>query len=195
MKKARFVYADWAAKNLPSENETATNLKKWFAQEEERWITGHLGFTGPHYFALTQGWAKDAWARPTRVLWRDIDDEIYGAYQLAQDKMWDLLVMKRREIGLSLIFGGIIPLSKALSMPGSTCGITSATKPRLREMFYEKLMFAYKNLPDNYRPSILSKRDEGLLHMGVEETKGVITGKDSKIISKETIDDPTAFET
>ncbi len=193
-KKPRFLYEDWAAKNLPSENESRTLLKKWFEQEEERWVTGHMGFTGPHYFALTQGWAKDAWGRPTRFLWRDTDDEIFGAYEMALQKMWDLLVMKRREIGLSLIFGGLIPLCKALSMPGSTCGITSATKPRLREMFYEKLMYAYKNLPDAYRPSILSKRDEGLLHMGKELTKGVITGKDSKIISKETIDDPQAFE-
>jgi hypothetical protein len=193
-KKARFVYENWASDHLISPNATNKEKKLWWEREEERWHEGHFGFTGPHYFALTQALAKDGYGRKTRVLWRDIDDEIYGAYAYAEQKMWDLMIMKRREIGLSLIFGGIIPLSKALSMPGSTCGVTSADKTRLREMFYEKLVYGYKNLDPEYRPAILSKRDGDRLHIGIEESKGVITGKDSKIISQETVKDPQAFE-
>jgi hypothetical protein len=193
-KKSRFVYEDWAAKHLISPNATLKEKTLWLEREEERWVNGHMGFTGPHYFALTQCFAKTARGNKTRIIWRDVDDEIYGAYEMAKQKTWDLMIMKRREIGLSLIFGGIIPLSIALSSPGSTCGVTSADKARLREMFFEKLMYAYKNIDPMIRPDILSKRDEGRLHIGIEEVKGIISGLDSKIISQETVKDPQAFE-
>jgi len=193
-KPSKFKYEEWQIKYGLNPNATPKEKAKWWAQEMEYWVTGRLNLVGPHYFALTQCMAKDAWGRTTRIIWRDVDEEIYGAYMKAKENFWDLLILKRREIGLTLTFGGVIPIWSALTSPGSTFLLTSADKPRLANMFDEKTKFIYKNLDPEFRPEIVHQRQDGYMHMGKEVEKGIIHGLDSKIIAKETVDQPKAFE-
>ena len=191
----KFVYEDWAAKYLLSENATKEEKKNWWKQEEDYWRTGRFGLVGPHYFALTQAHMKHATGKKIRPVWRDVDEEdIYGSYEYAKDKSLDMLIFKRREIGLSAVFGGIIPMCTALTMEGSTSLMTSADKPRLEAMFKDKLRPIYDNLNPDYRPSNIADRQTGYLHLGKKNPDGSYSGKDSQIITKETVDQPTAFE-
>lgn len=194
-KAPRFVYEDWASKYLINPAASRQEKIKWWKQEEEYWRQGRFGLVGPHYFALTQGTMKHATGAKIRPVWRDVDEEdIYGTYMYARDHQSDLLIFKRREIGLSAIFGGIIPMWTALTMEGSTSLMTSADKPRLEAMFKDKLRPIYDNLHPDYRPSNIADRQSGYLHLGKKESDGSYSGKDSQIITKETVDNPQAFE-
>ena len=161
----------------------------------ENWHEGKFGLTGIHYFALTQCMIKDARGFRKRPIWRDVDELIYEAYINARNTNHDLFVTKRREIGLSLIFGGVAPMWIALTNPGSTSLITSADKTRLETLFKEKTRIIYDNLNPYIKPDIISTRQVGYLHMGVKDQKtGEISGLDSQIITRETQDTPTALE-
>ena len=195
MKSSKFVYEDWFKKFGLSPNATAKEKDLWWAKEREYWIDGRFGLTGPHYFALTQGWVKDARGFKKRPVWRDIDDLIYEGYMDARRTNHDLFITKRREVGLSFIFGGIIPMWIAMTNPGSTSLITSADKKRLEALFKDKTRVVYDEFDEYARPGIVSTRQEGYLHLGRRDAKtGSITGLDSQIITKETVDTPTAFE-
>lgn len=193
--KAKFVYEDWFKKFGLSPNATTKEKDLWWAKEREYWINGRFGLVGPHYFALTQGFVKDARGFKKRPLWRDIDDLIYEGYMNARNTNHDLFVTKRREVGLSFIFGGIIPMWIAMTNPGSTSLITSADKKRLEALFKDKTRVVYDEFDEYARPGIVSTRQEGYLHLGRRDSKtGSITGLDSQIITKETVETPTAFE-
>jgi hypothetical protein len=195
MKKPKFEYNEWWSKYGLSLNATKSEKDKWWIQEREYWLEGRFGLTGPHYFALTQGWVKDARGFKKRPVWRDIDELIYEGYMEARRSNHDLFVTKRREVGLSFVFGGIIPLWIAMTYPGSTSLITSADKQRLTALFKDKVRVVYDEFDEYARPGIVSTRQEGYLHLGKRDTKtGTITGLDSQIITKETVDTPTAFE-
>lgn len=195
-KKSRFVYEDWYAKHGLSPNASTKEKDYWWEKErEEFWREGRFGLTGPHYFALTQGWVKDARGFKKRPVWRDVDELIYEGYMDARRTFHDLFVTKRREVGLSFIFGGIIPMWIAMTNPGSTSLITSADKKRLEALFKDKTRVVYDEFDPYAKPGIVSTRQEGYLHLGRRDAKtGTITGLDSQIITKETVDVPTAFE-
>lgn len=195
-KKSRFVYEDWYAKYGLSPNASTKEKDYWWEKErEEFWREGRFGLTGPHYFALTQGWVKDARGFKKRPVWRDVDELIYEGYIDARKTFHDLFVTKRREVGLSFIFGGIIPMWIAMTNPGSTSLITSADKKRLEALFKDKTRVVYDEFDPYAKPGIVSTRQEGYLHLGRRDAKtGTITGLDSQIITKETVDVPTAFE-
>jgi len=195
MKKSKFEYNEWWSKHGLSPNATKSEKDKWWANEREYWNNGRFGLTGPHYFALTQGWVKDARGFKKRPIWRDIDELIYEGYMEARRTNHDLFVTKRREVGLSFIFGGIIPLWVSMTNPGSTSLITSADKQRLTALFKDKTRVVYDEFDEYARPGIVSTRQEGYLHLGRRDTKsGSVSGLDSQIITKETVDTPTAFE-
>jgi len=83
----------------------------------------------------------------------------------------------------------------AMTNPGSTSLITSADKKRLEALFKDKTRVVYDEFDEYARPGIVSTRQEGYLHLGRRDAKtGSITGLDSQIITKETVDTPTAFE-
>jgi hypothetical protein len=191
----KFDYDQWASKFGLEDTATRKEKDLWWGNEREYWLKGRFGLTGPHYFALTQATIKDATGFRMKPVWRDLDDLIYGAYDKARTTSWDLMVTKRREAGLSLTFGGIIPTWVALTHPGSTSLLTSADKTRLEEMYKDKLRVVYDGLDDYIRPGVISTRQAGYLHMGKLDTKtGAISGLDSKIVTRETVDSPTALE-
>jgi hypothetical protein len=195
MKSSKFEYDKWFSKHGLNPNATTKEKDLWWAKERDYWIEGRMGLVGPHYFALTQGWVKDARGFKKRPIWRDIDDLIYAGYLDAKKTNHDLFVTKRREVGLSFIFGGIMPMWVAMTNPGSTSLITSADKKRLEALFKDKLRVVYDEFSDYARPGVVSTRQEGYLHLGRKDAKtGKVTGLDSQIITKETVDTPTAFE-
>lgn len=195
MKKPQFEYELWYAKHGLSDNATNKEKDLWWGKELEYWTEGRYGLTGAHYFALTQGFVKDARGFKKRPVWRDVDNLIYAAYEEARKSNNDLFVTKRREVGLSLIFGGIIPVWIALTNPGSTSLITSADKQRLEELYKSKTRVVFDSLNEYIRPGVVSNRQAGYLHMGKrEQSTGTIHGLDSQIVTKETVDTPSAFE-
>jgi len=194
MKKAKFEYESWAAKHGLNPNATKREKILWYEKEREFWHEGRFGLVGPHYFALTQGMVKTASGKRIRPFWRDADEDLYGSYVKAKDMGWDLMVLKRRELGLTLTFGGIIPLWIALTNPGSTSLLTSADKTRLEEMYKEKMRVAFDGLDKDFRPGVVSTRQWGYLHMGRMGSDGTVEGLDSKIVARETVDNPQAFE-
>ena len=76
MKASKFVYEDWASKYLINPNSTKQEKDLWWSKEKEFWIEGRVDLVGPHYYALTQGFVKDARGFKKRPIWRDIDDLI-----------------------------------------------------------------------------------------------------------------------
>jgi hypothetical protein len=195
MSVSKFEYDKWVAKYGLSPNASRQEKDYWWQKEAEYWVEGRFGLVGPHYFALSQGKVKDARGYTKRPVWRDVDDMIYGGYMEARRTNHDVFVTKRREIGLSFIFGGIIPMWVAMTNPGSTSLITSADKKRLEALFKDKTRTVYDEFDPYARPGVVSTRQEGYLHMGKREAKtGTITGLNSQIITKETVDTPTAFE-
>jgi hypothetical protein len=195
MKASKFEYDKWFPKYGLNPNATQKEKELWWGKEKEYWVEGRFDLVGPHYYALTQGFVKDARGYKKRPIWRDIDDLIYNGYLNARNTNHDLFVTKRREVGLSFIFGGIVPLWIAMTNPGSTSLITSADKKRLEALFKDKLRVVYDEFDDYAKPGIVSTRQEGYLHLGRRDMKtGKVTGLDSQIITKETVDTPTAFE-
>jgi hypothetical protein len=191
----KFDFDVWNSKHGLDPNATKKEKDIWWGRETEYWVKGRFGLTGAHYFSLTQATIKDATGYRMKPVWRDLDDLIYGAYEKARNSSWDLMVTKRREAGLSLTFGGIIPTWIALTNPGSTSLLTSADKTRLEEMYKDKLRVVYDGLDDYIRPGVISTRQAGYLHMGkIDNKTGGISGLDSKIVTRETVDSPTALE-
>lgn len=191
----KFDFEKWAAKYSFDPNGTKKEKEMWFRQEQEYWIDGRFGFTGEHYFAMTQAFFEKSEGGITRPVWRDADDDIYGGYHDAKSRFCDYLVLKRREIGLSAIFGGVIPIHTALCYPGSTAVLTSADKTRLEQLYKRKLMILFDNLDSDFRPGTIARRQWGYLHMGKQARKtDPVSGLDSIVVVRDTVEDPTSLE-
>ena len=194
-KSSKFVYDKWAAKYGLGVGASKAEKELWWNKEMEHWVEGRFGLTGAQYFFLTQSVIKDATGMRQRPVWRDLDDLIYQSYEKARSTYWDLMVTKRREAGLSLTFGGVIPVWVSLTNPGSTSLLTSADKTRLEEMYKDKTRVIFDQLDDYIRPNVISTRQTGYLHMGILDSKnGKISGLDSKIITRDTVDSPQSLE-
>jgi len=194
MATSKFEYEKWAAKHALNPNATRKEKALWYGKEMEYWVEGRGGLVGPHYFALTQGMVKTASGKRIRPLWRDADEDLYGSYMTAKNMGWDLMVLKRRELGLTLTFGGIVPVWIALTNGGSTSLLTSADKTRLEEMYKEKTRVVFDGLDPDFKPGVVSSRQWGYLHMGRMTQDGSVEGLDSKIVARETVDNPQALE-
>ena len=193
---SKFEYEKWWSKYCLSENATTKEKNLWWEKEREQyWLEGRFGLAPAHYFMLTQATIKTATGTRIRPVWRDLDDLIYGSYHEAKNTFWDLMVTKRREAGLSLTFGGVIPIWIAFTNPGSTSLLTSADKTRLEEMYKDKLRVVFDGIDSYYRPGIISTRQTGYLHMGkLDKATGEISGLDSKIVTRDTVEQPTSLE-
>jgi len=196
LKDPKFEYSKWEVEHGLHKYATRSEKDLWWGHEEERWRDGAFGLTGAHYFSLTQGTIKTATGAKIRPVWRDLDDElIYPAYNEALRTSHDLLITKRREAGLSVIFGGIMPVYTSYLNPGGTALLTSADNDRMMALFKDKTRIMYDNFDPYYKPGIISTRQGNRLHMGVSDrATGSVTGLDSKIICEETAKNPSAFE-
>lgn len=197
-KSPKFEYNSWAKKNKPDSNASKLEIERYLDKELQRWIDGHMGLTGIHYFELTQCKIKRGRGTEIRPFWRQVDEEdVYEPYYEAQRKKNDALYVKRREVGLTTIFGGVVPIWSSIVNEGSNNLITSADKDRIKNIFIEKVSVIYDNLEQGVQPKKASPgRQEGFMHFGVKDKKtGITTGTKSSIICKETVDKTNSFET
>ena len=166
--------------------------------EKKRFLEGYGGLTGPHYFYIQQCKIKLLSGATIRPWWRDADDLIFNSYDEARKIEWDLYVLKRREIGLSSIFGGCLPMYHAIMNPGSISLMTSADKDRIKALFSEKWRVVYDGLHPHLKSPLAKTRQEGYAlladEQGDKKSEKRYEGLGSQIISKETVKNPKALE-
>jgi len=186
VKKSRFVYKE------PDTFRTTYEKEQYWDIEEKRWHEGYRGLTGRHYAYLTIGRIKTVTGKIIRPIWRDGDEYIIEEYERSIKLTQDTMVIKRREFGLTSLFGGFEPIYQAITSPGCTSLITSADKTRVQNLFTDKTMVMYNGLDNYIRPNRLSERDSRFLHLAEKDKRtGKITGLDSKIVCRETADSDT----
>ena len=125
----------------------------YIAQEVERWVEGYNGLTGMHYFYLSQckiqkGTSGDV----IRPKYRDVDDWIFQEIEDCVKKELTLGVLKRREIGLTSIGAGCLPMYFIMTNPGCKIGLTSCDNDRVAAMFTDKTAIVYDSMSGLFRP-------------------------------------------
>ncbi len=168
---------------------------KYYDKKFKRWHDGERDLTGMHIFFLDECIIPDGFGKPIRPHWRDCDMELFGNWDQCIKNKDDLLVIKRRELGLSTFGGGVLPLYTALTRPGSDSVMTSASKTRLQGMFRKKTEFIYDRLDPYYRESKARKVQSGQLFIAKEDkSTKTFSGLQSSIWSIDTVKDPYGFE-
>lgn len=178
-----------------------TNLERlnYRAEEKRRCFEGYNGLTPYHYFYLTQCFIKIGTAGLIeRPQWRDCDGWILEGFHEARKRMFDMLLLSRREIGKTTIGGGLLPNYFMRMFPGSTSIMTSCDKDRIYNMFTDKTIVTFQNLSPDFAPKNMSKRqtkndvaleaDYGFLDQYGEKKVGR-----SRLFCKETVLKPDGF--
>lgn len=171
----------------------------YWSEEKRRWIEGHNGLTGKHYFYLSQCKIKHGTSGALiRPIFRDVDMWIFEAIDKAIGMGYDLGVIKRREVGLTSIGAGCLPNYYMRVYPGSTSIITSCDKPRIFRAFEDKTIIVYNNLHDDIQPAEVRKnqtKESVYLKTRMKEKlpTGEIEIRESDIYCSETAKNPSAF--
>lgn len=173
---------------------------KWLDLEKKRWLEGYNGLTGLHYFALSQCKIKKGTGGSIiRPYFRDIDERIYHGIDKAQKDGFVYGVLKRREVGLTSIGAGILPIHTMLCYPGSNSIMTSCDKPRVFRMFEDKTATVFDSLhpliKENFRQNNRdqSKNSVYLKAKIMVNEEGVSVPRYSDITCSETVTNPKAF--
>ena len=161
---------------------------KWWLQEQERWVEGHAGLKGLHYFYLTQVKIKQPRGNLILPWWREVDEFVIDEYYEATRLGLDICIYKRRGIGLSALFGAGVPLWKAMTEPGSTSLLTSNNRSKTEKLFNEKLAVAYAGLDEWIRPEKKSQRLTGYMTIDIKDNTGLTSGNNSNILARQTSD-------
>jgi len=156
-------------------------INAWRSEQRRRWEHGWADLVGIHYFYLTQMKIKNAEGNMIRPYWRDGDELVLREFMDCIENEQDFYVFKRREFGLSSIFGGLIPIWMSIMFSGSTSLMTSADKPRVDELLKQKFISQLDALEDWVAPErkrydtknsevILAEKDEDGKRTGNEAT-------------------------
>lgn len=174
---------------------TQVEKQRYWEEEMRRWREGYRDLTGPEYFYFQEVIIRDAEGALIRPYWRDCDHMIFNAIDICMKSEQDLFVMKRREIGLSTVFGGAMPMYFSLMFPGSTSLVTSADSKRIKELFSEKTTAAWQYLDEDIKPARARINQQGFMLFATEDRKTkTFSGLQSKIVGSETVDNPASFE-
>lgn len=164
----------------------------WRLEQRRRWKDGHAGLSGIHYFYLTQMKIKDAEGNLIRPMWRDVDEIILNDYLECLADERDLYVFKRREIGLSSLFGGLIPIYTAIMNPGSTSIMTSADLGRVTDLLSEKFIAQHGALEDWVQPKRTNyDQREGRVALAEMDEDGNQTGNVARVMCRQTSQKPS----
>lgn len=161
----------------------------WRVEQRRRWKDGHAGLTGIHYFYLTQMKIKDAEGNLIRPMWRDVDEIILDKFLECSENETDLYVFKRREIGLSSVFGGLIPLWVSIMYAGSTCLMTSADLTRVTDLMANKFVAQWGSLDDWCRSKKLTYEKSKGIKVAELDEDGKETGNVADIVCRQTSQD------
>src|SRR5690349_18378129 len=132
---------------------TQYEFDKYWDEERRRWIEGYSGITGIHYLYLQELKLRRITGEIIRPYWRECDSEFFEGWDLTKKDLWDMMLIKRTELGFSTMAGAAIPIHTMLTNPGSTSILTSADDERRRVLFNEKLLVAFDNMDDDIRPA------------------------------------------
>ena len=161
----------------------------WRDEQRRRWEHGHAGLLGIHYLYLTQFQIKNALGKFIRPVWRDGDEMVLEDFMWCLKNGKDFYVFKRREFGLSSIFGGLVPFWLILMNPGGVFLMTSADLGRVSDLISEKFMAQHGQMEDWVAP--LKKtydRHKGATLAEVDKD-GVETGNVAEIKCRQTSQD------
>ncbi len=184
----KFEIKKWL-KLKPLDSASKLDKERFWMKELEYWRDGRWGLSGLHYSYMTVGSLKVIEGNIIRPRWRDMDEWVIDEGLEARKKGQHEIIIKRREFGLSSLYGGWAPLYTALMNPGSISLLTSADKPRVETLFNDKTLEMYFGLDATIRPGRISKRQGGFLHMGkVDKLTGQSAGINSQIKCRETAD-------
>lgn len=144
---------------------------KYWDLLRKRCHQGYNGLTGRHYAYLNIGTIKLVTGNQIRPIWRDGDDLVFHEDEESRKYNEDLAIIKRREFGLTSIYGGFEPIYNCLFNPGSINLLTSADKTRVRSMFSDKTMVMFDGLPipDDMKPNKRFERIDGFLNLSPVE--------------------------
>ncbi len=198
-KVAPFVYKeeDYDVSSLS----IAEQVDHW-EEERRRWREGHVtddGYylTGLHYFYLTQITIKNQRGKRIRPWWRDVDEWIIHEWYRCKIDLLDLGIFKRRGIGLSVLFGGAIPIWLSEVEKGSIYLMTSNDKKKGERMFQEKTLTAFDGLDPWIKGEDVKRVQTGELRVQMRDIDGEMSDDISGIICKQTSDrksDASNFE-
>lgn len=169
---------------------------EYYKEEKRRWVEGYGGLTGPHYFYLTQCYLKDIYGNIFRPTWRQVDQLIFEKIDSCMKRGKGLMVFKRREIGVSSIFGTGLSFWFALTSPGCLINMTSKDKEGYVRLFDDKVMTCYNNMNEDIMNRIpLNKnntKDHAFLKLGIKKigTDGNVRLHETTINCQETSENP-----
>ena len=116
---------------------------KYWEEQNRRWIEGHAGLTGAHYFYLQECFLNDIDGNVFRPMWRDVDELMFKWVDECMDSGQSLLVYKRREVGATSVFANL-PYWFMKVYPGCRIGLTSGKgNDGINGMFNDKILFSY----------------------------------------------------
>lgn len=174
---------------------TTLEKEKWMVEEMHRWKFGYLGMSPKHYFYLTQIHIKEGTAgKIIRPRWRSCDHFIFHCADDAEANREDLIVVKRREIGISSIFG-TMPLYYIMTNPGCISGLTSCDTSRISNLFNQKLLVAYQNMHKMFKPAqenLNKSKAVSFLRVKLKK-KSEEYIYESDVVCAETTDQPSSF--
>jgi len=190
--------AKWTRVVPPTTFKRSVDKERYWMTEFNRWKEGYAGLTGIHYFYLQMVKIKDFASNGIIYPnWRDGDELIFEAIDHARFNQKDILVGKRREIGLSTIGGGCLPLYFSLTKKGAVSLLTSVDKPRLETLLTEKLKLGYDGLDPYVKPKNKSRTKYEMYFANTEKDEfgnEIDSGSLARIIAKPTSDNPSSFE-
>jgi len=169
---------------------------EYYKEEKRRWIEGYGGLTGAHYFYMTQCYLKDINGNIFRPLWRQVDQLVFEKVESCIKRRKGLMVFKRRDVGLTSIFGGGLPFWFSLTNPGILINMTSKDRDGFVRMFSDKVMICFENMSEDIMNRIpLNKnhtKDNAFLKMGIKKlgTDGVVRLHETTINLVETSENP-----
>jgi len=116
---------------------------KYWEEQNRRWIEGHAGLTGAHYFYLQECFLNDIDGNVFRPAWRDVDELMFRWAEECMESGQSLLVYKRREVGATSVFANL-PYWFMKVYPGCRIGLTSGKgNDGINGMFNDKILFSY----------------------------------------------------
>jgi len=184
-------------KGHPNSFKTTLDRDRYIATEIDRWHDGYAGLSGIHYFYLTQGTLVDLDLGLIRPDWRDVDEFIFENYNECTSTSEDLLIFKRREVGLTSI-AGCIMAHLAYTKAESKSLVTSADVDRLQAIFNDKLHPFLDNIHPLFKQNKgLSKDNKYIKLAERDNVKKTFEGLNSEIIGRQTSKEPKdakAFE-
>lgn len=180
---AKYVYEKPPDFYLSDKPEVA--IRRYYDLQAQIWKEGYYRdgekiLSGKHYFYLQEIWLKTGRGEIIRPYWKDSDDLVFTTIDDCLLKGEDLIILKRREIGLTSMIAGGLSFWYARMYPGATLNLTSADKKRFVRMFEDKIIVAYKKMSPyimNCTPKNIN-RSKNDVYLKVEMKKRLEDGEE-----------------